>query len=170
VCQLLSDTTASLPTAITRPPGAEWPSVLANLTPADGIELRSLGWLCFKGAANWDAYGTASHALIVTGKAGGQIPRMVCFWKDWVGHKDAMYAVRSFLELPHTPGCHVGNLLIGSAGSYQLQTVCSGNAHGAVAVGPLSCIHISPVRMSCFPPVCVQTPTEHSLATRLGVR
>jgi hypothetical protein len=40
------------------------------LTAAGGFQLRSLAWLCFKGAELWDEFGVASHALIHNGRAG----------------------------------------------------------------------------------------------------
>jgi hypothetical protein len=70
-CQLLSNTTASLSRDLVLPPGADWAHVLTNVTPVDGRPLRSLAWLCIKGAGAWDAFGLATHALINTGVAGG---------------------------------------------------------------------------------------------------
>jgi hypothetical protein len=71
-CELLAESAAALPTALALPEGAEWPSVLnpSSLTAAGGFQLRSLAWLCFRGAELWDEFGAASHALIHTGRAG----------------------------------------------------------------------------------------------------
>ncbi|WIA31963.1 hypothetical protein OEZ86_002818 [Tetradesmus obliquus] len=70
-CELLAGSAAALPTALALPAGADWPQVLTNssVTTAGSFQLHSVAWLCFKGAAQWDAFGAASHALLQTGRA-----------------------------------------------------------------------------------------------------
>uniref|UniRef100_A0A383VEC8 Apple domain-containing protein n=1 Tax=Tetradesmus obliquus TaxID=3088 RepID=A0A383VEC8_TETOB len=70
-CELLASSAAALPTALALPAGADWPQVLTNssVTAAGSFQLHSVAWLCFKGAAQWDAFGAASHALLQTGRA-----------------------------------------------------------------------------------------------------
>lgn len=69
-CQLLTQTTADLPADLVLPPGAMWAHVLSDFRPRDGIALRSLAWLCFRGVETWETFGRATHALIQTGVAG----------------------------------------------------------------------------------------------------
>ncbi|KAF6265912.1 hypothetical protein COO60DRAFT_769153 [Scenedesmus sp. NREL 46B-D3] len=70
-CELLASSAAALPAALALPRGADWPDVLrpSSLTAAGSFQLRSLAWLCFRGAEQWDAFGAASLALILTGQA-----------------------------------------------------------------------------------------------------
>jgi hypothetical protein len=69
-CQLLTQTTADLPKALVVPLGANWAQVLSDVRPKDGIALRSLAWVCFRGVETWGTFGLATHALIQTGIAG----------------------------------------------------------------------------------------------------
>jgi hypothetical protein len=89
-CELLAGSAAALPAALALPAGADWPDVLSpsssssssgsgsgssgsgssSSTASGRVQLRSQAWLCFRGAAQWDAFGAASHALLQTGRAG----------------------------------------------------------------------------------------------------
>jgi hypothetical protein len=65
-CLLLEITAAGLASSLVFPPGRDFPPVLDNITAADGIELRSLAWMCFKETALWNDFGLASHAPILS--------------------------------------------------------------------------------------------------------
>lgn len=69
-CLLLTNTTAALPAALSVPPGADWPHELVDLSANGSMQLRSVGWLCLKGADLWDTLGQATHAAIHAGSAG----------------------------------------------------------------------------------------------------
>jgi hypothetical protein len=64
-CELLASSAAAVQTALALPDGADWPDVLtpSSFTAAGSVQLHSVAWLCFKGAAQWDAYGAASSKL-----------------------------------------------------------------------------------------------------------
>jgi hypothetical protein len=70
-CELLANSTESLPAALSFGPSTPWPEVNANLTAADNIALRSISWMCWRQQKDWDAFGQATHNMIVTGNIQG---------------------------------------------------------------------------------------------------
>ena len=72
-CQLLDITQAGMANALQLIPGKDYPAVLDNITAADGIELRSLAWMCFKEMALWKDFGLASHAPIAAMGTAGRV-------------------------------------------------------------------------------------------------
>lgn len=73
-CQLLANSTQSLPAALAFGPSTPWPKVNANLTAADQIALRSISWMCWRQQQDWDRFGAATHSMIVSGNTEGGGP------------------------------------------------------------------------------------------------
>jgi hypothetical protein len=73
-CQLLANATAALPAALALVPGHPWPRVNDNVTSIDGVPLRSLSWMCWRRQEAWDAFGAATHNVIMAGSPAAPPP------------------------------------------------------------------------------------------------
>lgn len=71
-CKLLHHTAADVQEAATDIPGRSYPNMQPEFRARDGIQNRTLSYMCFKNEQDWDTVGSVLHSMAMKGQPDGK--------------------------------------------------------------------------------------------------